>query len=267
MLLGKSAGVLAGVPFFDEVFSQLGCTVTWFLQEGDSVAPTDGPVHVAKVTGSARHILLGERTALNILTRASGIATAAKVAADVAVAAGWHGEVAGTRKITPGFRLVEKYSLLVGGASTHRMDLSHMVMLKDNHIWSAGGITGAVKAARKACGFSSKIEVETRSLEEALEAAKAGADVVMLDNYTPAGMIEDAGKVKAAFPAVMVEASGGITAATLVDYCHPSVDIVSMGSLTQGYDTLDFSLKIARGEVARAVIGEGAVPVPSVPAQ
>ena len=261
MLLGKSKGVLAGSPFFNEVFAQLGCTVEWFKSEGDEVSPESGPVHVAKVTGPARHILLGERTALNILTRASGIATAARAAVTAAKAEGWQGEVAGTRKITPGFRLVEKYALLVGGASTHRMDLSHMVMLKDNHIWSAGSITGAVQVARAAAGFSSKIEVETRSLEEALEAASAGADVIMLDNYSPEGMIADAGKLKAAHPHVMVEASGGITTKTLPAYCHPNVDIISMGSLTQGYDTLDFSLKIARGATAQAVIGAGAVAV------
>lgn len=259
MLLGKSAGVLAGVPFFEEVFTQLGCSVRWFAAEGDVLV--GDKQHVAAVTGPARAILLGERTALNILTRASGIATGARAVADVAAAAGWHGEVAGTRKVTPGFRLVEKYSLLVGGISTHRMDLSHMVMLKDNHIWSAGGITAAVAAARSACGFSSKIEVEARSLEEALEAAAAGADVVMLDNYTPEGLKADARALKAAHPHVMVEASGGITAATLADYADEAVDIVSMGALTQGYAALDFSLKVARGDVAKGVIGAGAVAV------
>jgi nicotinate-nucleotide pyrophosphorylase (carboxylating) len=259
VLLGKSEGVLAGVPFFDEVFHQLGCTVEWFYPEGTVLKDT--PVHVAKVTGPVRRLLLGERTALNILTRASGIATAAKSVMDIARSAGWHGEVAGTRKVTPGFRLVEKYALLVGGASTHRMDLSHMVMLKDNHIWSAGGITEAVAAARSACGFSSKIEVETRSLEEARTAAAAGADVVMLDNFLPERLKIEAAALKAEFPHVMVEASGGIREETLASYTSPAVDIVSMGALTQGYDTLDFSLKIASGEVAKRVIGSGVAAV------
>ena len=259
VLLGKSKGVLAGVPFFNEVFRQLDCTVEWFYPEGTELQDT--PVHVAKVTGPVRRLLLGERTALNILTRASGIATAAKVVSGIARDAGWHGEVAGTRKITPGFRLVEKYALLVGGASTHRMDLSHMVMLKDNHIWSAGGIAEAVTAARSACGFSSKIEVESRSLEEARTAAGAGADVVMLDNLSPEELKAGAAALKAEFPHVMIEASGGIREETLASYTCPHVDIISMGALTQGYDTLDFSLKIARGEVAKRVIGEGSVSV------
>ena len=171
MLLGKSRCVLAGVPFFDAVFQQLGCTVEWLAREGDVVEP---PARVAVVRGPCRRLLLGERTALNCLSRASGVATAARELVALVRAAGWHGEVAGTRKTTPGFRLVEKYALLVGGASTHRMDLSAMVMLKDNHVWAAGSITAAVRQARAAAGFSTKIEVEARGLGEALEAVSRG---------------------------------------------------------------------------------------------
>ena len=190
-------------------------------------------------------MLLGERTALNILSRASGVATQAHAVSSLARAAGWHGEVAGTRKTTPGFRLVEKYALLVGGCSTHRLDLSQMVMLKDNHVWAVGSVASAVRAARRACGFSSKIEVEARGLDEALEAAGAGADIVMLDNYaTPAALIADAQRLKALHPHVLVEASGGIGRAALPDYFSPAVDVVSMGALTAGYPIVDFSLKV-----------------------
>lgn len=119
--------VLAGVPFFDAVFAELGCAVEWAAREGDVVHV---PARVAVVRGPARALLLGERTALNILARASGVATDARHLVAIARAAGWAGEVAGTRKVTPGFRLVEKYALIVAGASTHRMDLSQMVMLK-----------------------------------------------------------------------------------------------------------------------------------------
>merc|ERR1712238_204471 len=110
------------------------------------------------------------------------------------------GYVAGTRKTTPGFAIVEKYGLLVGGAATHRLDLSQMVMLKDNHIWAAGSITDAVQLARKAAGFSQKIEVECQSLEEATEAAAAGADIVMLDNFEPDKLREDAKSFKKNYP-------------------------------------------------------------------
>lgn len=232
------------MPFFECVFRKLGCGVVWHVPEGAAIK---GVQHVATVCGSRRKLLLGERTALNILSRASGIATEAAKAAAIKAEAGWSGEVAGTRKVTPGFGLVEKYALLVGGCSTHRMDLSHMVMLKDNHVWAAGSITAAVRKARAACGFSSKIEVEARSLEEAEEAAAAGADVVMLDNFTPASLARDAPSLKEKHPHVTVEASGGIRLSTLRDFMLSGVDVLSMGSLTQGYPCLDFSLKLRKG--------------------
>ena len=141
VLLCKSPGVLAGVPFFNEIFRQLQCNVQWHFTEGTTLKPI---CEVATVTGKARNILLGERTALNCLTRCSGVATVSNKYADIALENKWHGEVAGTRKTTPGFRLAEKYALLVGGVSTHRYDLSSMIMLKDNHIWSAGSIKQVV---------------------------------------------------------------------------------------------------------------------------
>jgi nicotinate-nucleotide pyrophosphorylase (carboxylating) len=128
-------------------------------------------------------------------------------------------------------------------------------------VWAAGSIAGAVAAAKRAGGFSTKVEVEARGLEEAVEAAGAGADVVMLDNYAdPAGLQRDAAALKARFPAVLVEASGGITLDTVRGFLGPHVDVVSVGSLTQGYATADFSLKVSAGAgVARiaAVVGGG----------
>lgn len=138
LLLMKGEGVLAGIPFFDAIFKELECTVSWNEKEGNSVEPIKC---VAKVSGKVRQLLLGERVALNCLSRASGIATLARRLHNIAEKAEWKGQVAGTRKTTPGFRLVEKYALLVGGVSTHRYDLSSMIMLKDNHIWTAGSIT------------------------------------------------------------------------------------------------------------------------------
>jgi nicotinate-nucleotide pyrophosphorylase (carboxylating) len=159
----------------------------------------------------------------------------------------WKGSVAGTRKTTPGsFRLVEKYGLLVGGVDTHRMNMSQMTMLKDNHIWSVGSITKAVTLARTACGFTQKIEVECQCLSEALEACAVGADIVMLDNYTPDKLKVDAKEIKIQFPHVIIEASGGITMENICDYVSEDVDVISSGGLTQGYDCLDFSLKVQR---------------------
>jgi len=247
----KSPGVLAGVPFFEAVFDACGgCQLEWEARavEGTSFEAGDASgerVKLATVTGPVSHLLRGERTALNALSRCSGVATAARRCAELARSRRWHGEVAGTRKTTPGFRLVEKYGLLVGGASTHRLDLSQMVMLKDNHVWSCGGsIAAAVRRARGVSGFSQKIEVECRSLAEAREAAGAGADVVMLDNFEPDQLRKDAAEFKRDYPHVTVEASGGITMETMASYFSEHVDVISQGKLTQGYDCLDFSLKI-----------------------
>jgi len=261
-LYGKSRGVLCGKPFFDAVYKALDCTVEWQegMEDGVVLSPPSSSssssspevggmkVHVATVSGKARHVLLGERTALNILTRASGIATLTRESVDIGRKAGWHGAVAGTRKTTPGFRLVEKYALLVGGAATHRHDLSQMVMLKDNHVWSTGSITKAVESARSVGGFSIKIEVECQSLPQALEGGTAGADIIMLDNFDPEQLKETAAEVKKAFPHVTIEASGGITTETLPLFFSPHVDVISRGNLTQGYPALDFSLKVQQAQ-------------------
>lgn len=127
---------------------------------------------------------------------------------------GWNGVVAGTRKTTPGFRQIEKYSLIVGGCAPHRYDLSQMVMLKDNHIWATGSITNAVKRAREAAGFAMKIEVECQNEEEAVEACESCADIVMLDNFSPTQLEPVANRLKARFPQVLIEASGVVRSLT-----------------------------------------------------
>jgi len=249
-LLGKSAGIMAGRPFAQAVFDATGVTAEWLAEDGHVISEEDAKAKkpVAIVKGPARSILIAERMALNVMTRASGIATLARKLSDIKQKHDWHGEIAATRKTTPGFALVEKYAVLVGGCSTHRMTLSQMVMLKDNHVWSVGNITEAVKKARRAAGFSSKIEVECRGLDEAKEACNAGAEVIMLDNYDDRtdDLKADAKTLKDQFPYVLVEASGGITEETVAGYFSEYVDVVSMGKLTQGYSALDFSLKIQR---------------------
>ncbi|KAL4223164.1 hypothetical protein ACF0H5_016636 [Mactra antiquata] len=244
VLLMKSAGVLAGRPFFEAIFKELECNVVWEnVLEGSYHEPIKA---IATVSGKVRQILLGERVALNIISRASGIATAASRLKNIVKKLGWHVEVAGTRKTTPGFRLVEKYALLVGGISTHRYDLSSMIMLKDNHIWTAGSISQAVSDAKVVGGFSTKIEVECRSVEEAITAATAGCDVVMLDNFSPQALKQGAAEVKEKFPNIIIEASGGITEDNISNYCDKNVDVISLSRLTQGYETVDFSLKVRK---------------------
>ncbi|XP_058537078.1 nicotinate-nucleotide pyrophosphorylase [carboxylating] [Ochotona princeps] len=249
-LWAKSPGVLAGQPFFEAVFTQLGCQVSWSLPEGSELVPV---TKVAEVQGPAHCLLLGERVALNVLARCSGIASAATTAVRVARATGWTGHVAGTRKTTSGFRMVEKYGLLVGGAASHRYDLGGLVMVKDNHIVAAGDVQKAVRGARGVADFALKVEVECSSLQEALDAARAGADLVLLDNFQPEELHLTAAALKAQFPNMAVEASGGVTLGNLHQFCGPHVDVISLGMLTQAAPALDFSLKL---------FAEGTAPVP-----
>ena len=226
--------------------------------------------HCATVRGPIRKILLGERVALNILARCSGIASKSASMVAALRAQGWQGTLAGTRKTTPGFRVVEKYGILVGGADPHRHDLSHMTMLKDNHVWACannraaadGGVTDlstiesiaaaiprAVQAAKAAGGFATKVEVECRSVEEANAAIKAGADVIMLDNFTPEGVREAARTLKQTWAgkgrSFLIEVSGGLTEDNAASYACPDVDILSTSSIHQGTGIVDFSLKVS----------------------
>lgn len=224
-LLCKSPGLLAGIPFFDEVFKQLDCTVKWNFDEG---AMLKGKKEVvATVTGPTRKLLLGERVALNTLARCSGVATRSRDMLDLVREAGYTGILAGTRKTTPGFRLVEKYGMLVGGIDGHRHDLSSMIMLKDNHIWAKGSITNAVKSARAAGGFALKIEVECQTEEEADEAIEAGADVVMLDNFDGDGLKVAARSLKTRWTErgrqFLIECSGGLTEENVKGYVNNGV--------------------------------------------
>ncbi|PYH76055.1 nicotinate-nucleotide pyrophosphorylase [Aspergillus uvarum CBS 121591] len=275
-LLGKSKGIIAGVPFFNEVFAQLGCTVEWHLPEGSltttTTTTTTDPIktHCATVRGPIRKILLGERVALNILARCSGIATKSAALVAAVRAQGWTGTLAGTRKTTPGFRVVEKYGILVGGADPHRHDLSAMTMLKDNHVWAcannraaadggvgdragasssiAAAIPRAVDAAKAVGGFATKVEVEVRDLEEANAAIAAGADVIMLDNFTPEGVREAARQLKADWAGkrkFLIEVSGGLTEENAALYACSDVDILSTSSIHQGTGIVDFSLKVS----------------------
>lgn len=175
--------------------------------------------------------------------------------------AGYTNTLAGTRKTTPGFRLVEKYGMLIGGCDPHRLDLSTMTMLKDNHVWASGSITRAVHAAKSAGGFAIKVEVECQRLAEAQEAIEAGADVVMLDNFSPADMKDAARWIKETYGrgrgAPLVEVSGGLTESNVADYVCDEVDVISSSSIHQGVKHVDFSLKIVPKKVAEEASGQG----------
>lgn len=247
-LYGKSKGILAGVPFFDEIFAQAGCTVSWHIKEGSVIDPgASGKFPVATVTGPVRKLLLGERVALNTLARCSGIATKSRAMEELVRQAGYTGILAGTRKTTPGFRLVEKYGMIVGGVDGHRHDLSSMTMLKDNHIWARGSITEAVKAAKAVGGFALKVEVEVDSEAGADEAIGSGADIIMLDNFSGEELKVAAKSLKqkwAGKKEFLLECSGGLTTENVASYINNDIDIISTSSIHQGVPHVDFSLKI-----------------------
>lgn len=252
-LLMKQSGLISGVPFAAEVFKQCELEVEWHYEEGQFISPEElakhgGKLLVATVKGPANKILLAERTALNLLARSSGIATQSYRTKKLADEVGYKGLIAGTRKTTPGLRVLEKYSMLVGGVDTHRYDLSSMVMLKDNHVASTGSISKAVKSARSVCGFAIKIEVEVSTEEDAKEAIDAGADVIMLDNFTGPALQQVAKNLRKHYEGknglFLLECSGGLTLQNLGSYLCNDIDIYSTSSIHQGCGIIDFSLKI-----------------------
>ncbi|GMG40397.1 unnamed protein product [Ambrosiozyma monospora] len=249
-LLCKSDGVFAGQPFANEVYQQCGLTVEWFIEEGKFLEPSkvkDGKIKVALVSGPVKNILQAERLSLNIISRCSGIATQSYHTIKLARDSGYEGIIAGTRKTTPGLRLLEKYSMLVGGIDSHRYDLSSMIMLKDNHIWATGSITQAVKNAKNVIGFSTKIEVEVQDEDEANEAIDAGADIIMLDNFKGEELRAVAKRLKARWEGkrhFLLECSGGLTLQNIGSYLCHDIDIYSTSSVHQGTGIIDFSLKI-----------------------
>lgn len=275
----KQQGVIAGMPFVTQVFEYLQCHVKWLCEEGEYVSHV--PCLLAVVYGKPQKILQGERLALNILSRACGIASQASQCVSIVKTAECNAVIAGTRKTTPGFRLVEKYALMVGGAQSHRMDLGQLVMLKDNHIDIAGSINAALKALQNGerttedtgkedvCEnsfFHLKIEVECKDGDETKEALASGASIVMLDNVPHDRIAGELSKILYIYPAACIEISGGINLQNLKLYaetlstfaplkntsndnkdegrsgCNGPKFILSLGCLTNGYPVIDCSL-------------------------
>ncbi|XP_027197718.1 nicotinate-nucleotide pyrophosphorylase [carboxylating]-like [Dermatophagoides pteronyssinus] len=245
----KQTGILAGFPFVQAVFEELGVDPPKFLyEEGTFIneASQHNKIKIASVHGPARLILLAERTILNVLSRCSGIATKCYNIGVKLREMSWNGRLAATRKTTPGFRMVEKYGVLVGQADTHRYDLSTMIMLKDNHVKISGhaNIATIVSEVKKCAGFSCRIEVECSSYDDAHQAAEAGADIIMLDHVSANQGAEISRKLRSEHPSILIEASGNITETNILEYARPEYDIISMSSIIQGCPPVDFSMKI-----------------------
>ena len=245
IIVAKAPGVVAGSEVAYEVFRRVdpAVEITVYSGDGHLVWPHGPPV--MEVVGSARSILTAERTALNFLQRLSGVATMTRRYVNAVDGTG--ARVIDTRKTTPGMRLLEKAAVVAGGGSNHRVGLYDMVMIKDNHIAAAGGITAAVEAVRAHNDRGLRVEVETTDLDEVREALAAGVDRIMFDNMDPATMREAVALVAAVGDArPETEASGGITLETIRAFAETGVDFISVGALTHSAPALDLSLKLKK---------------------
>ncbi len=237
--VSKAEGIVCGTEAAVRVFQLLDESITSeiLIKDGEPVKKGDC---ILTLKGSARTLLKGERTALNLIQHMSGIATAAN--RYMKMIEGTKAVIADTRKTLPGLRPLQKYAVMTGGARNHRFNLSDAAMLKDNHIDAAGGITNAITKLRSKVGHMTKIEVETRNLDELREALAAGADIIMLDNMSPETMRE---AVSITDGRAVLEASGGITGDTLRAAAETGVDIISIGALTHSVTAFDISMYIS----------------------
>ncbi|MDR1735848.1 MAG: carboxylating nicotinate-nucleotide diphosphorylase [Oscillospiraceae bacterium] len=239
--IAKADLVVCGLDIVKSVFGLLSDRILLTPRAADGDAAEKGRV-IADITGPAHGVLMGERVALNLLQRMSGIAT--RTREFCRALEGTSARVADTRKTTPGMRSLEKYAVRVGGGSNHRMGLSDGVLIKDNHIAAAGGITAAVRRARAGAPHTLKIEVETTNLDEVAEALNAGADIIMFDNMQLEQMAE---AVRLIGGRALTEASGNMgdkDASELVRIASAGVDIISIGALTHTVRAADISLRV-----------------------
>ena len=236
--IAKEEGVFSGKPVIEAGFRMLDekTEITMYVRDGEAFAK--GTV-LAEIKGCISALLMGERVILNLVQRMSGIATQAHKAAQIV--AGTKTKVCDTRKTTPGLRMLEKYAATCGGASNHRFGLYDGIMIKDNHIDFIGSIAEAIGLAKDKSGHMVKIEVETSTPEQVLEAVNAGADIIMFDNCT---LEEIKRLVELVPPGIVTEASGGITLESLEGYRDTGVDYISLGCLTHSAKALDISAKV-----------------------
>ncbi|HEX6908988.1 MAG TPA: carboxylating nicotinate-nucleotide diphosphorylase, partial [Longimicrobium sp.] len=240
-IVAKASGVVAGSAVAAEVFRRVDPTLQVTVDAPDGTAVEPGDLAMT-VFGSARSILTAERTALNFMQRLSGVATVTR--RYVRAVEGTGARVIDTRKTTPGMRRLEKAAVLAGGGANHRVGLHDMVMIKDNHIAAAGGITAAVQAVRRQNDRGLRVEVETTGLDEVREALAAGVDRIMFDNMAPDLIRQAVALLADADPRPETEASGGITLDTIGAFARAGVDFISIGALTHSAPALDLSLQL-----------------------
>lgn len=234
----KEDGIIAGLDIAGRVFELVDNKVIFTKVVHDGTYGKKGTT-IAEVSGNTKALLLGERIALNILQRLSGIATKTREFCEKVK--GMNVNIVDTRKTTPGMRILEKYAVKVGGGFNHRYSLSDGVLIKDNHIAAAGGIKNAILKMRKEVPHTLKIEIETETIKQVQEALEVEADIIMLDNMD-IDMMKEA--VKIINKKAVVEASGNVTLDNIYDVASTGVDIISVGSLTHSFKSIDISMKI-----------------------
>jgi nicotinate-nucleotide pyrophosphorylase (carboxylating) len=240
-IVAKQAGVMAGGPIVGAVFAALGSSANVDLLVDEGAAFGAGTV-LARLDGPAADLLAGERVALNFLQRLCGVATTARRYADAV--AGTGARVVDTRKTTPGFRVLEKYAVRMGGCSNHRGGLDDGILIKENHITAAGGVAAAVHAARAGAPHTVKVEIECTNMAEIDAALGAAADAILLDNMT---VEQIRAAVRHIAGRVAVEASGGVTLDNVRAIAECGVDLISVGALTHSVAAIDLSMRLIVG--------------------
>ena len=243
-VIAKEEGVVAGIEEAIILMEYLGLKVRVNVADGEKIKNKQVLI---QISGDAQTILSGERTMLNLLSRMSGIATKTRMLIEKLEKVNAKTKIAATRKSAPGLLYFDKKAVVIGGGDSHRLHLDDMVLIKDNHLVIVGSVEEAVKRAKAYGSFAKKIEIEVTTVEDALKAAKAGADVVMLDNFS-SKQAKAAGIAlgEAGFGKVLLEVSGGITGENILEYASAEVDVISMGELTQSVKALDISLEIMK---------------------
>ncbi|MES4611549.1 MAG: carboxylating nicotinate-nucleotide diphosphorylase [Ewingella sp.] len=238
-IITREAGIFCGQKWLDEVFNQLSngsVTISWKVQDGDKVVENQT---LCELSGSARVLLTGERTALNFVQTLSGVAT--EVSHYVKLLEGTQTRLLDTRKTLPGLRTALKYAVLCGGGSNHRLGLADAFLIKENHIIASGSIKAAVAKAQQ-IHASVPVEVEVETLDELQQALDAGADIIMLDNFT-VPMMRDA--VALTNQRAQLEVSGNVTDKTLREFAETGVDYISVGALTKHIRAMDLSMRFS----------------------
>ncbi len=242
-VMAKEAGIVAGIEETRVLLESQGIIAETLVEDGEKAGKNQA---LLKMFGDTKTILSTERTLLNILSRMSGIATTTRELVNILKKARLKTRVACTRKTAPGLLYFDKKAVMIGGGDTHRLHLDDMILIKDNHIAAVGGIEKAIRKALEKASFSKKIEVEVANIDDALTAAKAGADIIMFDNFSPTEIKKACMLLKKAklYGNVLLEASGGITKENIVAFASSGVNVVSLGEITSKAITLDVSLEI-----------------------